>query len=402
MIENRDIVVVGLQPWDTEIGSNCRDVSIEFSKKNRVLYVNYPLDRGTWWKNKKDPKVQKRMRVIKGEEDGLVQIGDHFWNLFPDEMAESINWIRNDALFTWLNKRNGKRYARSIQKALDRLGFRDIILFNDNDILRSFYLKDLLQPRTSVYYYRDYILGVDYWKVHGGKLEPRLIAKSDICCTNSHHFRDYCKKFNACSFYVGQGCDLGLFTDKGHIAVAKEMAEIKGPVIGYVGALQSLRLDLDILEYIAKSRPGWNLVLVGPEDNVFRASRLHLYPNIYFLGGHPPETLPQFIKAFDVCLNPQLINEVTIGNYHRKIDEYLAMGKPVVATQTDFMNAIFSTHTYLGTTPEEYVQLIEQALKEDSPAMRAERIRYAGTHSWEAHVNEIYRHISDYEKGNPC
>lgn len=103
-----------------------------------------------------------------------------------------------------------------------------------------------------------------------------------------------------------------------------------------------------------------------------------------------------------MCLNPQLINEVTIGNYPRKIDEYLAMGKPVVATQTDFMNAIFSTHTYLGTTPEEYVQLIEQALKEDSPAMWEERIRYAGTHSWEAHVNEIYRHISDFEKGNPC
>jgi glycosyltransferase involved in cell wall biosynthesis len=402
MIENRDIVVVGQQPWDTEIGSNCRDVSIEFSKKNRVLYVNYPLDRGTWWKNKKDPKVQKRMQVIRGKEDGLVQIGDHFWNLFPDEMAESINWIRIDALFTWLNKRNGKRYARSIQKALDRLGFRDIILFNDNDILRSFYLKDLLQPKTSVYYYRDYILGVDYWKVHGGKLEPRLIAKSDICCTNSYHFRDYCKKFNPCSFYVGQGCDLELFTDNGHIPIAAEMKEIKGPVIGYVGALQSLRLNLDILEYIAQKRPAWNVVLVGPEDNVFRASRLHLYPNIYFLGGQSPDTLPQFIKAFDVCLNPQLINEVTIGNYPRKIDEYLAMGKPVVATRTDFMNAIFSTHTYLGTTPEEYVQLIEQALREDSPEKREERIRYASTHSWEAHVTEIYRHISDFEKGNPC
>ncbi|NCI45554.1 glycosyltransferase [Sediminibacterium soli] len=402
MIENRDIVVVGLQPWDTEIGSNCRDVAIEFSRKNRVLYVNYPLDRATYWKNKQDPKVVRRMNVIRGKEDGLVQIGEKFWNLFPDVMAESINWIRNDALFTWLNKRNGKSYAGAIRKALARLGFRNVILFNDNDILRSFYLKEHLQPKTSIYYYRDFILGVDYWKVHGEKLEPLLIAKSDICCTNSYHFRDHCRKFNLRSYYVGQGCDLALFTDKGGIPVAPEMRSFRKPVIGYVGALQSLRLDLAILEHIATTRPEWNVVLVGPEDDVFKASRLHLHPNIHFLGSKPPDTLPQFIKVFDVCLNPQLINEVTIGNYPRKIDEYLAMGKPVVATKTEFMKAIFEGYTYLGTTPEDYVRLIEQALHEDSPQKQGERKQCAAQHSWEAHVNEIYRHISDFEKGNPC
>lgn len=401
MIENRDIIVVGLQPWDTEIGSNCRDVAIEFSKRNRVLYVNYPLDRGTWLKNRTDPKMIRRMNVVKGREDGLVQIGDRFWNLFPDVMAESINWIKSNAVFNWLNKRNGRLYAGSIQKAMDRLGFRDVILFNDNDILRSFYLKELLQPKTSVYYYRDYILGVDYWKVHGTKLEPLLIAKSDICCTNSHHFRDYCLKYNPRSYYVGQGCDLEQFTDKGDMPVAADMLRFSKPVIGYVGALQSLRLDLGILEEMAKSRPEWNIVLVGPEDSVFEGSRLHLYPNVHFLGGRPPEVLPQYIKAFDVCLNPQLINEVTIGNYPRKIDEYLAMGKPVVATRTEFMDAIFADHTYLGTTAGDYIRLIERALAEDSPALQLKRKQYAALHSWEAHVNEIYTHISDFEKGNP-
>ena len=47
IIQGRDIVIVGQQPWDTEIGSNCKNIALEFSKHNRVLYVNSPLDRFT-------------------------------------------------------------------------------------------------------------------------------------------------------------------------------------------------------------------------------------------------------------------------------------------------------------------------------------------------------------------
>ena len=59
LITNRDIVIVGQQPWDVEIGSNCKNIAIEFSKHNRVLYVNSPLDRITKFKSKDDPKIKK-------------------------------------------------------------------------------------------------------------------------------------------------------------------------------------------------------------------------------------------------------------------------------------------------------------------------------------------------------
>jgi teichuronic acid biosynthesis glycosyltransferase TuaH len=122
-ISNRDIIVVGLQPWDTVIGSNCKDVAIEFSKKNRVLYVNYPLDRITLFRNRTDPKVQKRMNVIRGKENGLVKIQENMWNLYPDRIAESINWIKSDWIFGILNRINNKRLAQSILKAVKELGF---------------------------------------------------------------------------------------------------------------------------------------------------------------------------------------------------------------------------------------------------------------------------------------
>jgi glycosyltransferase involved in cell wall biosynthesis len=396
-IQNRDIVMVGLQPWDTSIGSNCKDVALEFSRNNRVLYVNYPLDRGTLIKNRKDPKVKKRMDIIRGKENAIVQLKENLWNVYPDEIAESINWIPSEAIFTFFNKHNNKRLARSIRKAIKELGFTNIILFDDNDIIRSFYLKELLAPTTSIYYYRDYILGVDYWKLHGTKLEPLLIEKSDLCITNSLHFATYCRKYNPNTFYAGQGCNLDMFANRNDLVIPDDIAHFTGPLIGYVGALQSLRLSIDILAYIADEHPEWVIVLVGPEDEQFSVSDLHNRNNIYFTGARDPELLPAYINAFDICLNPQLINEVTIGNYPRKIDEYLAMGKPVVATTTELMTEVFSHYTYLGTTKEDYVALIEQALREDSRQKQEERKAYAATHSWENHVEEIYKAIKIVE-----
>jgi glycosyltransferase involved in cell wall biosynthesis len=67
--------------------------------------------------------------------------------------------------------------------------------------------------------------------------------------------------------------------------------------------------------------------------------KLHGYTNIHFFGAQDVNRLPEYIKA-DVCINPQLLNETTKGNYPRKIDEYLAMGKPVVATKTIAMDIL--------------------------------------------------------------
>lgn len=397
IIKNRDIVIVGQQPWDTEIGSNCKNIAEEFSKYNRVLYVNSPLDRVTKLKHKDDPKVKKRIDVINKSAEDTVVIKENLWNLYPDEMIESINWIKNETLYTWLNKVNNKRFARSIDRAIKKLGFKDVILFNDNDMFRCFYLKELLKPALSIYYSRDFMLAVDYWKLHGTKLEPLLIAKSDLCVANSTYLANYLKKYNPNSFYVGQGCELDIFTGLKDVAAPADTVNIPKPLIGYVGALQSIRLDIGLLAYIAKQKPDWSIVLVGPEDDEFKKSELHSIPNIHFLGPKPPTDLPSYIHAFDVCINPQIVNEVTIGNYPRKIDEYLATGKPVVASKTEAMS-IFSEYVHLASSKEDYIAMITQSLQENDPALQKQRETFATSHSWENSVKEIYKSILTVSK----
>src|SRR5690606_6001041 len=145
---NKDIIIVGQQAWDTDIGSNCKNIALEMSKNNRVLYVNSPLDRITLLRNKIDPKVKKRVNIIRKKEDGLVQIKENLWNYYPDCLVESINWIDNQFLFKEFNKRNNNKLAHSIQKAINALDFENYILFNDNEIFKGFYLNKYLNPEV--------------------------------------------------------------------------------------------------------------------------------------------------------------------------------------------------------------------------------------------------------------
>lgn len=395
-VYNRDIVIVGLQPWYTKIGSNCKSLAAEFSKHNRVLYVNAPIDRRTSFNRHAGEEIDHHKEVIRGKAPSLVQISDNMWNLYPTAVIESINWLPSTALFSAVNRINNRRFARNIRKAVRELGFKDIILFNDNDIFRSFYLKELLQPSVYIYYSRDNILAVDYWRKHGQTLEPQHISKADIGVANSLYLAERLKKYNPQSHYIGQGCNLELFNPDRPMDTPADTAHVKGPVIGYVGALTSLRLDIPLLVNLASEQKDWSFVLVGHEDEDFKKSPLHELPNVHFTGGKPMTELPAYVKSFDVCINPQTVNDLTIGNYPLKVDEYLAMGKPVVATRTPTMK-MFEDHVYLADDLTSWLLQLKVALEGNRPELASARRAFALTHTWENSAAAVYEAIQAYE-----
>lgn len=397
MIKGRDIIVHGLQSLDSPIGSNCINIAYEFSKNNRVLYVNYPIDRLTLIRHKNNPLIQKRRNILKGLSSDLVKINDSMWNLYPRTKLESIGNVPGRAIFKMINRINNKRFAAEVLKAIEKLQFKDFIIFNDSDFYRGLYFKELLKPAFAIYYTRDNMRATKYFQKHGAYYEDQLMVKSDLVVSNSIYLNDIALENNKNSVYVGQGCDISLFNSEIDHPKPEDIKIIVKPVIGYIGALKSSRLDIDTLIHIAKAKPEWSVVLVGPEDDVFKSSGLHKLTNVYFLGSKQESELPQYLNMFDVALNPQKLNELTIGNYPRKIDEYLAMGKPVVATKTRAME-VFKDYTYLADSPEEYVKLIEKAIIEEDDDKKNERIRFAKEHTWENNVKAIYKAILDTEK----
>jgi len=394
MITGRDIVIVGLQPWDITIGSNCKNMAMELAKHNRVLYVNRALDRISALRDRNDPKTRARKSSIRKDSDDIEHLSPNLYVLNPRTILESINWIRSATVFDWMNKHNNRSLAREINIAMDRLEFEDVILFNDSDFFRAFYLAEMLpKVNSTIYYLRDYLVSQPYFKRHGTRLEPQLIEKSTLVVANSAYLANYARQFNPNSFDIGQGCDFDQFSLDAKREKPAELEAINESIIGYVGALTTSRLDIDLLYYIASSKPQWKIVLVGPEDEHFEQSELHRLQNVHFLGAKPVNKLADFINAFDVCINPQALNDMTIGNYPRKVDEYLAMGKPVVATATETMQ-MFAAYASLCNTPEEYVQAIDRILTTAWPEeQRQAAIRFARSHTWEQVIADLSKYF---------
>src|ERR1700754_1905358 len=132
MIKNKDIVVVGLQPWDIKIGSNCKNIAIELSRHNRILYVNAPIDQITRVRQRKEPAMVRRLEILKSGQN-ILRVADNIWNLYPKRTLQSINWMPDSGLYRALNRRNNRAFATDIREAMTELGFTNSILFNDSD-----------------------------------------------------------------------------------------------------------------------------------------------------------------------------------------------------------------------------------------------------------------------------
>lgn len=396
-MKNHDFIITSLQSWDIEIGSTIKNTALEISKENRVLYVNPPLDHITWLRGEKTASFNQRMNVIKKRVPEIRQIQENLWVVDCPFMLYSVNRLPTSWLFDFFNRLNNNKIAKQILKALDALGFKDPIHLIDTDIYRSQYLKELVKPAFSIYYCRDFVIGRDYWKKNGTRLEPLLAAKSDMVLVNSTYFAQRFKEYNPHTFAIETGVNLSLYDSSKEWAIPDDIQSIPHPIIGYTGAINSVRLDCELLFNLARQRPGYSFVFVGPEDEVFSRHPLHQLKNVYFLGKKKIELLPAYITAYDVCINPQLLNEITDGNYPLKIDEYLAMGKPTVATHTHTMNDIFKEYTYLPHNETEYLQALDAAVSEKEDRQKKEaRIVFAHTHSWENSVKKIYGFINKF------
>ena len=394
MIKGKDFIVIANPTWELKIGTNIRNMAIEIAKNNRVLYVNPPMDRITAWRLRHDEKIKFKKKVLSGKEEGLVKLKDSLWLLEPDMIAESVNWIPFTFLFKLFNKISSRRYANSIQKAINSLGFKDVILLNDSLMFRGFDLPELLEFKSYVYYIRDNLVSQPYFGRHGKSMEPELIAKSDLIIANSVFLSDYGRKYNPKSFYIGQGYEQGNFDPSIEFSKPSDLEGIIGPIVGYVGTLTSMRLDEQLLLGLALELSDFQFVLVGPQDKLFQTSALHKCENVHFLGLKPMNELSAYVNYFDICINPQLVNDLTIGNYPIKIDEYLSMGKPTVATKTEAMVS-FADHTYLALGKEEYIAQIKKALKEDSTELKSSRIKFAADHTWTNSIGELYHHLEN-------
>lgn len=126
------------------------------------------------------------------------------------------------------------------------------------------------------------------------------------------------------------------------------MARSAPVVVGYHGVLAEW-FDWEMWEHAAEKRPDWAFVLVGPtyllSDDEVR-NRLARRRNIHYLGPKDYRALRHYTAQFDVATIPFRLNPITHACSPVKLFEYMAAGKPIVATR---MHEILKYHSVLFT-----------------------------------------------------
>jgi glycosyltransferase involved in cell wall biosynthesis len=178
--------------------------------------------------------------------------------------------------------------------------------------------------------------------------------------------------------------------DVGHFARARsvkrepvDQASIPRPRLGFFGVIDE-RMDLELLEGVAKLRPDFQIVLVGPVVKIDRAD-LPVLPNIHYLGAKTYAELPEYIASWDVAILPFARNASTEFISPTKTPEYLAAGKPVVSTS---IRDVVRPYRELGLAriadaPDAFVAACQAALVE-APLPRTLRAdAYLARSSWD-------------------
>jgi hypothetical protein len=103
------------------------------------------------------------------------------------------------------------------------------------------------------------------------------------------------------------------------------------------------------------------------------------------LGLKPHSDLPAYLAHFDVCIIPFEASELIQATSPLKVFEYLAMGKPVVATLMRELEGL--PYVLVSKTDEEFLQNIGKALDcHPGPEVTAE---FAKQQSWEKRIETL-------------
>jgi glycosyltransferase involved in cell wall biosynthesis len=174
-----------------------------------------------------------------------------------------------------------------------------------------------------------------------------------------------------------------------------ELQALPRPVLGFSGNLEPLKVDFDLLAGIADRLPDATILLAGPARSsvLGQVRELASRSNVHWLGLQSYAALPRVVAAFDVALIPYLENDYTRSCFPLKVYEYLAAGKPVVATGLPEL-AKLAPDVLLTAGTDQAVAAVELVLAEDDAA-RARRIARAAANTWETRTSRLLALVRD-------
>jgi Glycosyl transferases group 1 len=236
----------------------------------------------------------------------------------------------------------------------------------------------------------------EQWKKKSRNYE-KILGMSDLVLTNCQPAKQAMLAYADEIHVVPNAVELPE-ADETRQARPEELKRMKGPILGYVGNLSS-RIDIDLLEYVARARPEWNIALIGSAHLSKDILRLDAYDNVHFLGVKRYSEVRQYIGNFDVAIIPHVDDEMTRSMNPLKLFVYASMNVPIVSTKIANLDELREL-VGVALTKEDFVRKVEAVLHEGKPAPSDKRMRLLKQNSWDERVDTILKLIDEKALAN--
>jgi glycosyltransferase involved in cell wall biosynthesis len=223
------------------------------------------------------------------------------------------------------------------------------------------------------------------------EVESKLIAAVDQVIIHSPALMEKKGRINPHTVWIPNGVDFRAFSTP--VPEPADLAAIPRPRIGYCGAIKK-QIDWALLDRLSTRHPEWSWVFIGQrrhEDEIAaRLNAMDAKANVHFLGEKTSHDLARYPQHFDVCTMPYVDNAYTRYIYPLKLHEYLAAGRPTVATPIKTLEG-FTHVVSLAATEDEWSAALSRALEQEARSPEAVHARQAvaSQYDWDALVERI-------------
>jgi glycosyltransferase involved in cell wall biosynthesis len=396
MISSRNIIFVSSIDWDDQWQAP-QELALRLSQAgNRVLYLENTGIRSPGFRDTK--RIMRRLkhwaRALR--KHSVRRVGPNLWVHAPlvlPPFGSAVREYFNRHLFLPL-----------IGRVARRLRIREPIIWTFLPTDTTLGLLTLLSSSRScvVYYCAADFAQLTTSSEQLARNEAELTKRSDVVFTICDELATHCRQWNSNVHVFPYGVNLKAFpmphSDSNQQANSNQEGfswELPSPrnghkVIGYVGGWHR-HVSVDMLLAMVRARPKWSWVFVGSSEVSLKD--FADLPNVFILGQRPHRELARYIRSFDVCIVPYRRSAYTETVVPSKINEYLAMGKPVVSTNLPPVCDFNNRHQVIITTEEhsdEFLRGIDQALSlGNDQELIARRRAVARQADWESRLESM-------------